>query len=252
MTARKRLSVVILAAGEGTRLRPLTLTLPKCLVPVSGRPLLTRALEPLAAAGVDRVTMVTGYREDDIKRHVAGLSLPFPVDFVTNKAYATTNNTYSLWLARQHVDSDFVLLDGDLYYDPRALSALLAMESEIALAVERKYVGEVRLTLDANGYIATIGKHVPREAAYGESVGLHFFSRRAADALFQTVDALVREGGSGVFYEVAFERMIRAGWRFEVLDATDTPCQEIDDLTDLARAEQLAAAADLATKRNEV
>ncbi|MBM4397959.1 MAG: phosphocholine cytidylyltransferase family protein [Deltaproteobacteria bacterium] len=234
-------TLLIPAAGEGTRLRPATLTRPKCLVDVAGVPLLGRQLA-VAAGRFDRVVLVTGYREADIRDYVAAAKPPMTVDFVTNADWATTNNTHSLWLGLKALgEGDMVLLDGDLYLPEAAMDRLLGAPGGIKVAVEREHVGEVRLTVDADRRVLTIGKHVPREGAWGESVGLQYFSDRATRGLLEFVEGLVNEGGSGVFYEMAFERMIRAGWEFAAVDATSTPCQEIDTPEDLRRAEELAS-----------
>ena len=94
MRTTPTLTAILLAAGTGTRLRPLTETCPKTLVPACGKPLLGYILEPMARAGVTDALIVTGYREDDIKAYVPTLGLPFPVRYLTNEVYETTNNIH--------------------------------------------------------------------------------------------------------------------------------------------------------------
>lgn len=243
MRTTNQLTAIILAAGTGTRLRPLTDSRPKTLVPACGVPLLGYILEPMARAGVTDALIVTGYLEDAIKAYVPTLGLPFPVRYLTNEVYATTNNIHSLWIAREGVDNDALLLDADLVWTPAALDALLATAAPVSIAANRRDIGEVRFTLGPQGFVRTIGKHVPLEGAYGESIGMHYFARDALRALFGKVDAFVREGRSDIFYEMAFERMIAdEGWQFDPVDVTDAGCVEVDCVEDLRRLEQVLVA----------
>src|SRR5687767_9024924 len=90
---------VILAAGVGSRLRPLTDSMPKCLVPVAGVPILRRALELQAALGVPRAAIVTGWKHDVVAAAIAAWKLPIEVELLENQAYDSTNNEFSLYSA---------------------------------------------------------------------------------------------------------------------------------------------------------
>ena len=125
-------------------------------------------------------------------------------------------------------------------YAPPALDAVLATPAPVSIAANRRNIGEVRFTLDGKGFVRTIGKHVPLEGAYGESIGMHYFCRDALRTLFRKVDEFVNEGRSDVFYEMAFERMIAdEGWQFDPVDVTDAGCFEVDSIEDLRVLERL-------------
>jgi choline kinase len=177
---------VLLAAGEGTRLYPYTHERPKCLVEVGGRPLLDRALAALEQAGVDEVVIVTGYREDVLAAWLAQRPHRLKVTLVRNELYASTNNAYSLWTARVAVPGAFVLLDGDLLFETRVLTTLLAASGEAALAVERRReLGdeEMKVIEAADGTVAAVSKTVEVAQAIGESVGLARFSAAGCPAV---------------------------------------------------------------------
>src|SRR6218665_2690085 len=121
------IKAVILAAGQGTRLRPLTDQMPKALVPLDGIPLLERQRSVLRRAGVEDVSVVAGYRAHDLR--LPGLRL------IENPAYASSNMVASLYCARSLFDGadDVLVCYGDIAYEPRVLAALLAVDAPLAV-----------------------------------------------------------------------------------------------------------------------
>jgi histidinol-phosphate/aromatic aminotransferase/cobyric acid decarboxylase-like protein/CTP:phosphocholine cytidylyltransferase-like protein len=116
---------IILAAGKGTRLQPLTADLPKCLVEVDGTPLLMRALDALASQGVDEAVIVVGYGGDTIRERIGKSYAQLAIQYVEAPLYETTNNIQSLWDARRFLDQDVLLLEADVAFDPDVLGELL-------------------------------------------------------------------------------------------------------------------------------
>ncbi len=238
---------VLLAAGEGRRLHPHTVDRPKCLVEVGGRPLLARALAALDGAGFDELVVVTGYREDVLNEFLAGFAGRMRITCVRNPDYATTNNAYSLWSARVAVPGDFVLLDGDLLFEPQVLTSLLASPGEVVLAVERRTdLGdeEMKVLEGPDLAITAVNKTMDPGQAIGESVGIARFSQAAAAALWAHLEAQIVAGKRNVFYELAFEELIAAGWSFRIADITGLQAMEIDTPDDLAAAHLVAASID--------
>ncbi|RZU99110.1 NTP transferase domain-containing protein [Spiribacter vilamensis] len=127
------MKAIILAAGQGTRLRPLTDDKPKCLVELAGKPLLDHQLEVLRAAGVDDIHVVAGYRADqldrpDFTRHI-------------NERFAETNMVSTLFAANSVMtgEDDLIISYGDIVFEPRVLAALQAVDAPIGLAVDREW-----------------------------------------------------------------------------------------------------------------
>src|SRR5512142_2807249 len=115
------MKAVILAAGLGTRLAPLTNDRPKCLVPVLGRPILDRMIERIGQAGIRDIVVVTGYFEETLKKHLSSSKDELARRAVTvfNPRYKDWGNFYSVLVAKQAIgDDDFVLLDGDVLLAP--------------------------------------------------------------------------------------------------------------------------------------
>ena len=233
---------VILAAGMAKRLRPLTDTKPKCLLPVAGRTLLERTVDAMHQAGITEFVVVTGYRADMIHDF---LSFHFPhstFHFLHNADYAHNNNIYSLWMAGQVVRShEFLLMDSDILCDPAAV-VRIAQEPVSALAVNRHELGEeeMKVVVDSEMRITEISKTCSPEDAMGESVGIEHITADYSEALFQELDQMIlREGLVDIFYERAFERLIPKGHTFRVVDTTDYFSYELDTPEDYQRAQEL-------------
>ena len=127
------MKAIILAAGQGIRLRPLTDDKPKCLVELAGKPLLEHQLAILRAGGVDDIHIVGGYRAEQLQR--PGITLHI------NERFAETNMVATLFAAEAVMtgESDLIIGYGDIVYESRVLAALLAVDAPIALAVDREW-----------------------------------------------------------------------------------------------------------------
>src|SRR5690349_17685877 len=127
-------AAVVLVAGVGSRLRPLTDDKPKALVEVSGKTILERAVAALSAHGVRTLVLATGYRHESLERAMAGSDLE--IVYRRNPEYERTQNSVSLALCRDVLDgSAFLKLDGDLLFDPSILERLDASDAPLAVAV---------------------------------------------------------------------------------------------------------------------
>jgi NDP-sugar pyrophosphorylase family protein len=127
---------VILAAGAGSRLRPLTDLRPKPLVEVNGTPILHNALRRLEAVGVQEVTIVIGYRKDAIQYACGKRFGKLKIDYVESSVFDRTGSAYSLWLARDALlRGDIYLLEGDVFFEEDALHCLARGTSPDAAAV---------------------------------------------------------------------------------------------------------------------
>lgn len=181
---------VILAAGIGSRLTALSGGTPKCLVEIGGRPLIMHQLEMLADHGVGPSIVVVGYRADEVKTVVGERA-----QIVVNERYAETNSLYSLWLARELITGPFVLMNSDLFFDPKILDKLLR-EKGSALAYDSTSSRGREQTKVAlrKSLVVDLGKDLPPSVARGESLGLLKFDADGSRAIVEAAGHLITDG----------------------------------------------------------
>ena len=230
------MKAVILAAGCATRLRPHSDDTPKTLLKVGGVPILRRTITNLLRCGFDEFVIGTGYLEHMVRDAVASWFPSLDITFVSNPDFRTTNNAYSLLLARAHVENHgFILLDGDVVFDAEVVEELVERGPDCLAVRSVGEIGleEVKVTADAHDRVLAIGKHVPVRSAMGESVGIELFSagssRRLFEALYQrvAVQGLVNE-----YYEAAFQQIVDEGSTLYGVDIGTMYATEIDTVDD--------------------
>lgn len=238
---------LILAAGTASRLRPLTENTPKSLLRIGDRSLLQRSMDALIANGVDEFCIVTGYLHEQIEQFVATQYPTLRVKFIHNELYASTNNIYSLWLARPVADGrNLLLLDSDLLYDPRIVRRVLDSPEPNLLTMIRHELSdeEIKIIVDAAGDIVELNKTCDPRAAIGESLGIERMGSPYSRALYAELEIMMqRDHLENRFYELAFERLIPQGYRFKVLDVSDLFSCELDTVADFENAKRLIPAA---------
>jgi len=223
---------IILAAGVGSRLRPLTDDLPKCLLEVGGQTLIDHQVQTLARFGVTDVIVVIGYCGDRIRQQLGDR-----VRYVVNELYERTNSLYSLWLARDELVSGALILNSDVLAVPLLFERLLQSPAPDAILVER---GEdfdpedMKVTLNGS-LVIDFGKHLPRERAHAHNVGVAKFSAEGAARLADRLEWLVATGHENDWVPVAFGAFA-SRWPLVAVATAGLPWIEIDYVADLTRA----------------
>ena len=118
-------TALLLAAGTGSRLYPLTRNAPKCLTMVNDISILERLIYSLQQNGFKRLVVVTGHLENCIREFLGDKVGGIEIEYIFSPLYRTTNNIYSLWMARKVIDEPFLLLESDLVFDESLLDAML-------------------------------------------------------------------------------------------------------------------------------
>jgi len=244
----KTTAAVILVAGIGSRLRPITDDRPKALVDLGGETILGRAVRLLVSYGVRKIVLATGYREDAVKTAMHGVSAAVSVEYCRNPEFDRTQNSVSLALCRDAVGTDaFFKLDGDVVFQRQVLERLDASSAELAVAVDggRTVDAEamkVTLPLAGSATIGAFGKGIPLSQSAGESIGIERISSRFAAPLFEALQSAVVAGETNLYYEDVYSRLIAAGaLQAEAVAVADLPWTEVDDFSDLERARELVA-----------
>ena len=231
---------IILDAGEGRRLRPLTSFRPKCLLRLNDVTILEHQLANIAKFGLREVIIVVGYCADQVIRKVKELNFDLNFEFVLNQVYYKTNTVYSLWLAKEYIRKhDFVYFNGDVVFHEEVLGRLLRSPHDTCVAIERKNVGEeeVKVLLDSD-IVRAIGKNVEISKAHGEFIGIAKFSRRFNDLFVDKLNKVVSEGMINEFFEVALNRTLKS-YDVYAVDVSDLPCIEVDTFEDLNVAKKI-------------
>ncbi|MCC7417040.1 MAG: phosphocholine cytidylyltransferase family protein [Acidobacteria bacterium] len=231
---------VVLAAGSGRRLQPLTERIPKCLIEIGGRPLLGRMLDNFAAAGIQRAIVVTGYRAGQIETYLQDRTWPLAIETVTNQDHATTNNAASLAAARARIDGDDVVLcDGDVVFSSSPVPALLRSAEACVLAVDAGAAlgaEEMKVELGPDGRVRRVSKALNPRVCAGESIGVQKIGGAAVPLLWRALDLLLPAHAAVAYYEDAFQRLIDDGVPFGICPVASDCWMEIDDLADLNAA----------------
>jgi choline kinase len=235
---------VILVAGVGSRLRPLTDDRPKALVTVGRETILGRAVRLLVEHGVDSVVLATGYREDAVKAALA--ATPVRALYCLNERYDSTQNAVSLALCREAVAGRaFFKLDGDVIFRKSVLDRLAASDADIAVAVDRQRpldAEAMKVEVRDGTRIARFGKGIALEQAAGETIGIERIAERAVEPLFAALDAAVGAGRTDLYYEDVYCDLVADGrLGAQAVDVGDLPWTEVDDAADLERARELVA-----------
>lgn len=237
-------TAVILVAGIGSRLRPLTDDRPKALVEIGGgETILGRAVRLLESFGISRLVLATGYREDAVRQAMQGARVA--VEYVRNPEYESTQNSVSLALCRQAVGSGpFFKLDGDVVFQRQVLERLAASSAELAVAVDAgRTVDQEAMKVTTDGArIVAFGKGIPLAQSAGESIGIELVSAEKNRELFAALDHARAAGETGLYYEDVYSRLIAQGrLSAESVGVSDLPWTEVDDPADLQRARELVA-----------
>ena len=236
---------VVLAAGPGRRLLPLTQALPKTLLPLSdGRTILDLTLANLRAVGIEEVVVVTGFAAERVEERALELERRhgLRLELLFNERAEEWNNAYSLWLAREAFRDGALLVNGDTVHPASVEESLLAARGpDVLLAVDReKPLGEeeMKVLLSGNGGLRRIGKDVDPAAADGEYIGLALIEPSSAGPLAEALEATWRRDPS-LYYEDGWQELVDRGGEVGVAPIGTVEWVEVDDEADLARAREI-------------
>lgn len=234
------MKALILAAGLGTRLRPITDKVPKCMVPVNGITIIQKQIGNLLNNGINDIYVVVGYKSDILKTHIESLGYGSCVKVIQNIDYKTTNNMYSLFLGEKYLNNEsFILMNADVFFNEDIINSLLNCNKGNLVVCERgKYLDEsMKITLCDNK-ITSISKKNSKELSYGTSIDVYKISDDASIQLFKIIKYYLFElKDINSWSEVALNDLfkIREFYPLEI----NSSWVEIDNHEDLALAETL-------------
>lgn len=242
------MKAIILSAGQGRRLLPLTANRPKCLIPLSGRPLLEWQLRNLAAAGVEEAVVVTGFGADQVEAALMTMQLGgISVSTLHNPFFALADNLGSCWAAREEFAGDILILNGDTLFDAEIAKRLIDCEPEspITVTIDRKdlYDSDDMKVQVSGGRLMAIAKTLDANSVDGESIGFLRFTA-AGSALFRlTVEkAMRRPEGLNQWYLSVIDGLAKHPGQVGVLSIEGLPWGEMDFPADVKRNERITSA----------
>jgi choline kinase len=231
-------TALLLAAGTGSRLSPLTDMTPKCLVHVNQFTILERLISSLQEYDFQRLVVVVGHQADSIREYLGSRAGGMEISYITSSLYKTTNNIYSLWLARNIIDEPFMLLESDLVFDTRLLKEMLVSD-RIAVAGMLPWMNGTTVTInrfnEVDAFHCGINK---RDASHFKTVNIYSLSRATWKAVCEKLDACISAHLVDGYYETVFADMVRDGsLTFSPVYFDSSLWYEIDTLDDLRAAE---------------
>jgi choline kinase len=233
---------IILSAGKGSRLLPLTAERPKCLIDLSGRSLLEWQLDALQGAGIGDIAVVTGFREDLVDAVAAARP---GVRTLFNPFYHVADNLGSVWMARHELDRDTLLLNGDTLISPRLLERVLAgATGAITVTVDEKesYDSDDMKVLREGDRLLRIGKALEPGQYNAESIGLLAFRGEGPRLFADQVDRMMRTpDGTRRWYLRAIDELARGGEEVRTVSIRGEEWQEVDFPEDVVNAMALTA-----------
>lgn len=241
MTSENGMRMIILAAGRGERLMPLTRNTPKSLIELKdGVTVLESQLRNVHSAGIRQVSIVGGYRVEQIEAKVKMYQEEFQmeIEVLYNPFFLTSNNLISLWIARWRMAGDFIILNGDDVFDEGVLPGLLVASPahEICMVTDRKdrYTEDDMKVMIRGDRVLKVGKKLSTEETNGESIGMIRVTGSGRGRLRQKLDDMVRrEESKNIFYLHAFQELMDEGWPVHFHEIQPDQWSEIDFHPDL-------------------
>jgi len=241
---------IILAAGIGSRLGPFTEHTPKCLAPINGVPILNNMLAHLSDEGVEETVIVVGYLKEKIYNLIGTSFNGMKVSYIESDRYATTNNIYSLWLAREHLTEDIVLLESDVFFERLLLDHMFSNGNMNVAAVARhqSWMSGTVVSLDKEGNIQALleTRHQGPQFDYSKvfkTLNIYLLRRDfLRDQFVPRLEAFINAGDVNQYYEVILHATAYSQpHSMMALLCDDIKWFEIDDENDRLTAEYIFA-----------
>ncbi|MCD6189690.1 MAG: phosphocholine cytidylyltransferase family protein [Thermococcus sp.] len=236
------MNVIILAAGMGKRLRPLTQEIPKCMVKVNGMPIIEYEILAYKQSGIEEeeINIVIGYKHEIIQEF---LKAKYPrINVITNTHYESTNNMYSLYLAIEEINlnNEVIVNNGDCIYEPGIVQKIIASKRKNYIAVDKgNYTEENMKIIVENGLVRGISKSIPKEKSYGTSIDLYKFTDNTIQKLRSIIlQKFILSGDRTSWIEEAINELVKEEDVYP-LNIKGFKWAEIDDHNDLKQAESI-------------
>lgn len=255
------MKAIILAAGMGSRLKALTKDNPKCMVKVNGETLIERVLSQLDKCNLEEIILVLGYKKEVLKEYINNLGIETKISYIDNDIYDKTNNIYSLYMAKEEMlKNDILLLESDLIFDDSILKNLTADTNKnmAVIASYEPWMDGTCVKLDSENniidFVTSKKFDFNNTKDLYKTVNVYKFSKEFNKCYIKFLEAYLSSNGENQYYETVLETMINVlpnELKGFVLD-DNQKWYEIDDKQDLDIAESIFSSDDEKLKKLQI
>lgn len=234
-------TALLLAAGTGSRLLPLTKESPKCMTLVSEISILSRLVENLRLQGFKKLVVVTGHLSASIESFLGTKYNGMVIEYVHSPFYKTTNNIYSLWMAREIMVEPFVLIESDLVFDPLLLNDMIYPDRMAVASIDGWMNGTTVIIDEENKVLEFTTDTDPiQDIVKYKTVNIYSFSVSSWQAISKRLDRHIKDGKVKGYYETVFSELLNEGdLSLEAVSFDERAWYEIDNIGDLSEAVKL-------------
>jgi choline kinase len=236
------MKAIILAAGRGTRLEPLTNNIPKCLIEVNGKSILKSELECLEKNGIEETVVVVGYLKDKIIKKFGDGFGQIEIRYIENPIHQDTGDAFSLQLAKDELKGDVIIIDGDVLFGEELIRRLMDTPYEICLAIDKKRVSEreTKVKMAQSNKIIDIIRGGSTQGKCGRYIGIAKIGDESLLVFTNKLANLIKNNNNlkNIVYSQAILMMIKKGYDVYGIDMSDLLWAEIDTSEDLEYAKR--------------
>ncbi len=235
------MKAIILAAGIGSRLKPITNSKPKTLVEVNGKPMLGYILDSLIYSDIKDIIICVGYKSEQIINYCKENYNNIKISFVFNKEFKETNNMYSLYLAKDYLNDDVVLMNADLVFDKNIIKNLITKDGTVVAVEKGVFYEESMKIIVKDGVITNISKKIDKDKAYGCSIDIYKIKKNDLKKIKNEMYRIIEiDGDKNQWTEVLLNNLFKSK---EIIaypyNINPLKWYEIDNINDLVNAEIL-------------
>lgn len=231
------MKAILISAGKGERLYPLTKNTPKSLLEVgNGFTLLETQLHSLSENNIKDIVIITGFKAEQIEAKIKDYQKNLNITTVFNPFFDISNNLLSVWMARHHMNSDFISINGDDLFSPEVIANLLKSDHDVTMVIDEKkeYDDDDMKVIHRNGEIVEVSKKIDPTKANGESIGMIKFSNKGPKIFTDMLEVMVRDPQNrNLFYLQAIQNIIDKGFKVHYSICKETDWAELDFHPDL-------------------
>ena len=222
------MKAIIMAAGIGKRLHALNIKKPKCLISIGSTTLIRRSVNLLVSKGISDITVIVGYKPDLIRNELNNDAAYFE-----NLNFKTTNSIRSLWYAKDLLEGDVLLLNGDLYYEHEILDHIINQTNPVVMLADSTRIDKADYRFGFSGnQINRFGKHLTNQETDGEYVGIVRIDQSFIKMFKQNLEDMITAGKSNIWWEDVLYSFIEKQIPIHYFDIAGIFWSEVDTLQD--------------------